>query len=229
MSMMLYELEWGLYPRRVGIYLAEKGIADIDRIAFDISAGWPPSELERLSPLATVPILRTEDGTPIRSSLAILEYCEERFPSPDLLGATPELRARTRELVAVIDEAALHFGIWCHKGSPAFAAREEQSQEAATIAADAYYGRLRLLDTLASETPGTFLAGDAVTMADCIAMATLQFAEKLYGVPLPEGCTVLRAWYDMFGKRPSAAVPSYPEPLLAVARGLPKVCPPTSP
>ena len=59
-------------------------------------------------------------------------------------------------------------------------AREEQSREAATIAADAYYGCLRLLDTLASETPGSFLAGNAVTMADCIAMAALQFAEKLY-------------------------------------------------
>lgn len=229
MSMTLYELEWGLYPRRVGIYLAEKGITDIDRIAFDLSAGWPPPELEQLSPLATVPILRTEDGTLIRSSIAILEYLEERFPSPGMLGATPALRARTRELVAVIDEAALHFGIWCHKGSPAFAEREEQSREAATIAADAYYGRLRLLDTLASETAGTFLAGDGVTIADCIAMATLQFAEKLYGVPLPEGCAVLRDWCDMFSKRPSSTAPSYPEPLLATARGLPNVCPPTLP
>ena len=228
MSMTLYELEWGLYPRRVGIYLAEKGITDINRIAFDLLAGWPPPELERRSPLAAVPILRTENGTPIRSSIAILEYLEERFPSPDMLGATPELRARTRELVAVIDEAALQFGIWCHKGSPAFAGREEQSREAGTIAADAYNGRLRMLGTLAGETPGTFLAGDGVTIADCIAMATLQFAEKLYGVPLPEGCAVLRDWYDMFGKRPSAAAPSYPEPLLVAAYGLPDVCPPTS-
>ena len=208
--MTLYELEWGLYPRRVGIYLAEKGIMDIDRVALDISAGWPPPELERLSPLATVPILLTEDGMPIRSSIAILEYLEERFPSPDLLGATPELRALTRELAAVIDEAASQFGIWCHKGSPAFAGREEQSREAATIAADAYYGRLSLLDTLASETPGVFLAGDEVTIADCIAMATLQFAEKLYGVSLPEGCPALRDWYHTFSRRPSAAAPSYP-------------------
>jgi len=229
MSMTLYELEWGLYPRRVGVYLAEKGITDIDRIAFDLLAGWPPPELEQLSPLATVPILRTEDGTLIRSSIAILEYLEERFPSPGMLGATPALRARTRELVAVIDEAALHFGIWCHKGSPAFAGSEEPSREAVTIAADAYYGRLRLLDTLASDTPGTFLAADGVTIADCIAMATLQFAEKLYGVPLPEGCAVLRDWCDMFSKRPSSTAPSYPEPLLATARGLPNVCPPTLP
>ena len=125
-----------------------------------------------------MPILRTEDGTLIRSSIAILEYLEERFPSPGMLDATPELRARTRELVEVIYKAALQFGIWCHKGSPTFAGRKEQSRKAATIAADAYCGRLRLLDKLASETPGAFLAGDEVTIVDCITIATLHFCRK---------------------------------------------------
>ena len=43
--MKLYELAWGLYPRRVGIYLAEKGITSIERVSFDLMAGWPPPEL----------------------------------------------------------------------------------------------------------------------------------------------------------------------------------------
>jgi len=228
MTMTLYELAWGLYPRRIGIYLAEKGITGIERVAFDLMAGWPPPELAGLSPLGTVPILRTEDSTLIRSSVAILEYLEERFPSPDMLGETPQARARTREFVSVIDEAATQFGIWCHKGSPAFAGREPQSREAATFAADAYYGRLRLLETLAGETEGPFLAGAHVTIADCIAMATLQFAEALYGVHLPENCAVLAEWHATFGTRSSAAPVSYPAPLLAVAHGLPQVCPPSS-
>lgn len=116
--MKLYELDWGLYPRRVGIYLVEKGITGIERIAFDVLAAWPAPEIARLSPMGTVPILETENGTLIRSSIAILEYLEERFPSPAMLGTTPEERARTREFVAVIDEAAIQFGIWCHKASP---------------------------------------------------------------------------------------------------------------
>lgn len=78
--MKLYELEWGLYLRRIGIYLAEKGITHVERIAFDLMQGWPPPELARLSPAGTVPILDTGDGTVIRSSIAILEYLEERFP-----------------------------------------------------------------------------------------------------------------------------------------------------
>lgn len=226
--MKLYELDWGLYPRRVIIYLAEKGITGIERIAFDALAAWPAPEMARLSPMGTVPILETENGTLIRSSIAILEYLEERFSSPGMLGTTLEERARTRELVAVIDEAAMQFVIWCRKGSPLFTRGEEQSQKAASFAADAYCGRLRLLDMLAMETKGPFLAGSQVTIADCIAMATLQFAENVYGVPIPSGCPTLARWYADFILRPSAASPSYPAPVLALAQGLPKLCPPTS-
>ena len=226
--MKLYELAWGLYPRRITIYLAEKGITGIERIAFDVLAAWPAPEMARLSPMGTVPILETENGTLIRSSIAILEYLEERFPSPGMLGTTPEERARTRELAAVIDEAAIQFGIWCRKASPLFAGGEVQNHEAATFAADAYYGRLRLLDTIMKETEGQFLAGAKVTIADCITMATLQFAENVYGVPIPSGCRTLADWYTDFSSRPSATLPAYPAPVLALAYGLPKLCPPTS-
>jgi glutathione S-transferase len=227
--MKLYELEWGLYPRRVGIYLAEKGITGIERIAFDALAAWPPPELAGLGPLGTVPILQTQEGTLIRSSIAILEYLEERFATPNMSGPTPEKRARMREMLSVIDEAAMQFGIWCHKASPLFAQGEQQSREAATFAADAYYGRLRMLDLLVQENDGPFLTGAQPTIADCVTKATLQFAEQVYGVPLPNDCHALAEWYAFFAERPSAALPDYPEPVIRLAHGLPALCPPTSP
>lgn len=174
-----------------------------------------------------MPILKTDDGTLIRPSIAILEYLEERFPAPSMLGATSEARARTRELVSVIDEAANQFVVWCYEGSPLYAMRKKQSREAATRAADAYFGRLRLLNSMAQETEGPFLAGTQVTIADCIAVATLQFAEHFYGVPVPEDCSALSGWYAFFASRPSAVLPNYPEPLRALAHGLPIVCPPS--
>lgn len=225
--MKLYELDWALYPRRIGIYLAEKGITGIERIAFDALDHKTASRMAGLGPAGTVPALETEDGTRIGSSIAILEYLEERFPSPDMIGGSPQARARTREFVSVIDEAANQFGVWCHKASPMFAGREEQSLEAATFAANAYHGRLRLLDTMMQETEGPFLAGSQVTIADCITMATLEFAENFYGVPFPAHYEVLRAWYVAFRSRPSATMPSYPPPLLKLARGLPAHCPST--
>lgn len=227
--MKLYELEWGLYPRRVSIYLAEKEITEIERVTFDALVAWPASELARLSPTGTVPILETETGTLIRSSVAILEYLEERFPSPDMLGKTPEARALTRELVSVVDEAATQFGIWCRKASPLFAGREKQNREAATFAADAYTARLRVLDAMMRETGGPFLAGTQVTIADCVTMATLQFAEHVYGVPVPSGCSALEQWFAAFALRRSAALPNYPEPLIALAYGLPALSPPSDP
>lgn len=225
--MKLYELEWGLYPRRVGIYLAEKSIADIERIAFDAMVAWPLPEIAALNPAGTVPVLRTEAGVLIRASIAILEYLEERFPSPTMLGATPEERARTREFVSIIDEAANQFGIWCHKASPLFAAHEMQNREAATFAADAYHSKLRVTDRLIPETAGPFLTGSHVTIADCMAMATLQFAEQVYSVVLPDDCGNLIDWYRAFARRPSAALPPYPEPVLALTRNLPAHCAPT--
>ncbi len=225
--MKLYELAWGLYPRRIGIYLGEKGITGIERIAFDALAAWPAPEMKRLSPMGTVPILDVGNGTLIRSSVAILEYLEERFPSPDLLGATPEARARTRELVSVIDEATTYFGVWCRQASPLFAGHGPQNRDAATMGADVYHVRLRQLDALIGETAGPFLAGRHVTIADCIAMSTLQFAEHCYGVPVPNYGR-LTSWYTYFGARPSATLPAYPQPVLALAYGLPSVCPPTS-
>ncbi|MBX7481963.1 glutathione S-transferase family protein [Qipengyuania qiaonensis] len=226
--MKLYEFDWALFPRRVGIYLAEKGIDGIERVALDALDPGAGSRIAGLSLQGTVPALEIEDGTVIGSSIAVLEYLEERFPSPDMIGATPQARARTREFVSVIDEAANQLGIWCHKGSPMFANQEEQSPKAATFAADAYHGRLHLLDRMMAAAGGPFVAGSQITIADCIAMATLQFADEFYGVPVPQNCRTLAAWRSHFAARPSAASPAYPQQLLEIAYGLPTHCPPTS-
>lgn len=219
--MKVFELDWGLYPRRLTIYLAEKGIAKIEHITFDALASWPSPEVARLNPLGTVPILETDEGERIGASLAILEYLEEQFPSPNLLGASPIERARTRELVSVIDEAAIQFLTWARNASPLFASFGPQSAEAAHFGEGAYHGRLRLLDKLIGMAAGPFLAGPNVSIADCITMATLQFAENFYGVPVPANCPALEKWYADFKTRRSAQPCAYPAPLLALAHGLP--------
>lgn len=78
--MKLYELPWGPYPRRVTIYLTEKGILNVERIAVDVMSDWKTPAILALSPAGTLPILDVGDGTAIGPSVAILEYLEERFP-----------------------------------------------------------------------------------------------------------------------------------------------------
>lgn len=219
-AMKLYEISWGIYPRRVGVYLAEKGISGIERIDVPVSADTPSPILGDLTPSGTVPALAIDGDRVIGSSLAIIEYLEDCFPSPNMMGATPSARARTRELVAVLDEATVHMGTWVRNASPLFAGRVPQNREAAKVAAQYYDRAIHMLDKWAGLSSGPWLAGPSITIADCIAFSALQFAREVYSVPIPDDCPALTSWFDRFSTRPSATAPAYPPEILAVARGL---------
>lgn len=219
--MKLFELEWGLYPRRVEIYLAEKGLEGIERVKYDAVAQWPPPELASLSIQGTLPVLQTPTGETIGDSGAILDYLEDRFPTPNLRGTTPLLRARCREVLGLVDAAATNFVQWCNHGSPLFAAAGvDQKPLLAASSARGYFAKLDTLERFAERAASSFLAGPELTLADCAAMGTLQFAELFYGVGVPAACPTLKAWYARFSQRPSAAPPVYPEPLHKLAMGL---------
>ena len=217
--MKLYEIPWSIYPLRIAIYLAEKGIGDIERI--DVPLPTDPSKRigAGLTHAATLPALDTGDGPLIGSSVAILEYLEELYPTPNLIGHTPYARARTRELISISDEAAIHMGLWVHHANPLFAMFHKQETLIAEAGKEAYYRGLRLLDTMARETQGEFLAGDHVTIADCITFATQMTCVEQFGEPFPEGCEYLEQWFERFSKRQSGAVPQYPPFVLQMTKG----------
>ncbi len=103
--MRLYEFNWGIYPRRVLVYLAEKGIDNVDRVSVDMMGGenrQPP--FLALNPSGTVPVLEVRPGVIIRQSAAIMEYLEEAYLHPNMIGDTPEKRAATRDLMSMIND-----------------------------------------------------------------------------------------------------------------------------
>lgn len=220
--MRLYNFPWGPYPRRLAYYLAEKGISDIDLVEVEFPHRpelWPPGFLLDLNPAHSLPVLDTGTGVRIGQSLAILEYLEERYPSPILLGRRLESRAQARELVAVFDEATAFFGLWARHGSQVNAERHSLDAGAARVGAERFSMKLRIAECM---IVGPFLGGEALTMADCVAMALLEFTDQFYGVPLPADYPRLAAWYGHFAGRPSAVPPPYPAEMLRVARGLPE-------
>ena len=83
-------------PRKMRIYLAEKGL-NLPVKELNLRAGDQRTpEFLKKNPFAGVPILELDDGTVIAESLAIMEYLEEMYPNPPLLGADPVTRALVR-------------------------------------------------------------------------------------------------------------------------------------
>ncbi|MCP8896987.1 glutathione S-transferase family protein [Shinella daejeonensis] len=221
MPIKLYNFAFGPYPQRLNIYLAEKTPANVEFIIFDEpdkQGGVPPAAVKELTPTGSLPILEDDDGTVIGQSLAILEYLEDKASGPDMLGATPTTRARIRQFVHMLDETLTFFGLWARHGSCLGHGIVRTSQDVAEICAARYFEQLRLIERMIGEEE--FIANDCVTIADCVAMATLQYASDFYDVPIPRDCPKLTRWYAGFAKRPSAASPRYPEAKRAKALGL---------
>jgi glutathione S-transferase len=218
----LYNFPWGPYPRRVEIYIAEKGIQGLELVEVEFPhqpALWPEGFLQGLNPAHSLPVLDTGTGLLIGQSIAILEYLEEQYPGPDLIGTTSEVRAVTREWIAIFDEAASFFGLWARQGSALNANRHTHSLQAAKVGAERYASKLRVAE---EKLVGPFLAGDALSMADCVAMALIEFTDQFYGVSIPKYCPKLKAWYAFMSARERVSRPRYPEEMLQIAHGLPE-------
>jgi glutathione S-transferase len=214
-KMQLYTSDWSLYPRRVAIYLAEKGIEDIELVSIDLiqQENHQPAFLA-LNPLGRIPILITPEIV-ICQSTSILEYLEEKYPSPNMLGNTPEARAVTRDLMYMVNECYVCAINYFGHASAALAARFEQKADAATAFYTQYRQAISAIEQTISDND--FLCGKHPTIADCMMFASAQYVHRLYGEPLPIDCPKLNAFYVRFEQRPSAAIPEYPKLLGEIA------------
>src|ERR1700742_2264662 len=102
MTLIVYEHPLSPYAQKVKIALDEKGIAYEAKIPVAIGSGQPDREFLRSNPRGEVPSLIDGDVR-IFDSTIILEYIEDKWPTPALLPATPAERARVRMLEEVMD------------------------------------------------------------------------------------------------------------------------------
>ena len=87
--MKLYDCATAPSPRRVRVFMAEKGI-EIETLQVDLSSGEQFSEAYKaINPLSEVPLLQLDDGTTISQVNAICRYLEEIYPENPLHGRTP--------------------------------------------------------------------------------------------------------------------------------------------
>ncbi|KAK4959100.1 hypothetical protein LTR10_003899 [Elasticomyces elasticus] len=231
-KLRLWVLSWGLFPRRVTIYLEEKGISDdFDVIPVNIGADGkmnsPPGKPNGTLPLLEIAPPSNDEATPgkyVYQSIAILEYIEEMYAGrgPSMLGATPEERAQSRDLLTVLDEAVAFLTCYSHHASGIYAPLVvPQSPETARIALDRAHKVLSLLETM-SCCDGPYLVTSKQPMiVDCVAMATIQFYANVYGVDLAsEKHPRLARMYEAFYGRESAKWDAFvvPQGMVEVAK-----------
>ena len=60
----------------------------------------------------------------------------------------------------------------------------------------------RLLDEQLANS--TFIAGEAYSVVDAVALSTIDFAVDLVGVPYGDDLVNLKRWHELVSKRPSA-------------------------
>ena len=195
-------------PRRVRIFMAEKGI-DFPTVQVDLRNREQLTPYFReINPYCTVPVLELDDGTCLCSSVGIERYIEERYPEPPLMGRTPEEKARIADLQWRIETDG--FGAaaeMLRNTAPGMKDRALTGPvDYAQIPELADRGRKRLdvflqaLERLATEAR-PFLAGDAFSVADIDGMIVVDFAKRLH-VDVDGEAT--RAWYERVAARPSA-------------------------
>ena len=190
-------------PTKVRVYLAEKGV-ELDMVRVNLLDGEnrTPDFLER-NPQGKLPVLELDDGTNLTESLAIIEYLEELYPEPPMIGTTPQERARVRSVERFADVGVLMpIARAVHATrSPVGLPPNPPLAEAALVALEM---GLAQLDAHLAESP--FLAGDRVSIADCTLWAALAFG-SVFGVEQnPENENVSR-WRREFGERPSTQLP----------------------
>lgn len=204
--MKLYVSPRAPNPRRVQMFIAEKGITGIEEVVVEIGKDEHRSANYRSkSPLAKVPVLELDDGRYLGETRAICSYLEGLHPEPNLMGERFEERAfiemadRRMELYlfGTIANCIRH----THPGlapleQPQFPEfGHSQGQKMREVA--------RWLDGELPSKP--FVAGERFTIADITAFCAIEFARGLMKFrPGAEGMAHLQAWRDRIAERPSA-------------------------
>lgn len=202
--MKLYDSGRAPNPRRVRVFLKEKGI-EVPVEQVDLGAMQHRSErYTAINPLQRVPTLELDDGTVITESIAICRYFEALHPEPALFGRSPieiatiEMWQRRIELHLMLGIAQIFRHL--HPGMKEF--------EVPQVAAWGEANKPRVLDFLAlldRELAGRrFAAGDTYSVADITGLIAVDFlrAAKL---PLAPELTHVVRWHTELSARPSAS------------------------
>jgi glutathione S-transferase len=200
--MLLYHDPRAPNPRRVRVFLAEKGVAYDTIEVLIANADHQTVEFRQKNPIALLPVLELPDGRILRESIAICRYIEELHPDPNLFGSDPWERAQVEmwnrhaelELLWPIQQVFRNTNKF-------WEGRIKQAPEFGTIMREILDERFTWFDSELAKRE--FIAGDRFTVADITAMCAIDFGKpsqiRIDAAKHPS----LAAWHARVTSRPS--------------------------
>ena len=189
-------------PRRVRIFLAEKGV-EVPIVQVDIAAAENRGKaFLQKNPLGGVPVLELDDGRYLSESVAICRYFEGIHPDPPLMGIDPTD-------AAVVEMWNLRMDLELMKNMTGpfrhthdfFKGRIPQVPAWGEVCREGAVANLVWLDRELSDRP--FIAGERFTIADITALCAIDFG-AVSGIKIAPEQTHLQRWYEAVASRPSA-------------------------
>jgi glutathione S-transferase len=196
-------------PRRVRIFLAEKGIS-VPTVQVDLRNNEQLTPAFRaINPDATVPALELDDGTRINDAIGICVYFEAIHPQPPLMGESAEEKATITAWQREVERNGFYGVMEAFRNSvPGLKGRALPGpHDYEQIPALAERGRLRVMHFFAQMdarfAQSEFVAGPRYSIADITALVTVDFAGRAK-LPFPQNCGHLRRWHVQVSARASA-------------------------
>jgi glutathione S-transferase len=202
--MKLYDGGRAPNPRRVRIFLAEKGIT-VPTEQVDLGKLQQRTEAyTAVNPMQRVPALVLDDGTAIAESIAICRYFEALRPDPPLFGrgargaAVVEMWNRRVEFHLFVPVAT----VFQHLHPAMKIMVDPQLAEWGEANKPRVLEFLRFLDGELQHRP--FVAGADYSVADITALAAVDFM-RVSRLLVPDDLAHVRRWHEAVSARPSAA------------------------
>ena len=200
--MKLYDSKMAPNPRRVRIFLAEKGIQVPDDQVDLAKAQNRSPEFLNINPMGGVPVLQMDDGTNLAESVAICRYFEETHPEPRLMGVDARDKAEVEMWQRRMELNLLSMVAGCFRNtSEFFKGRIPQVPEYGEVCRQAAEKAFGMLDGFLADRK--FIAGERYTIADITALVAVDFA-KLIKLRVSSEQKNLARWHEAVSSRPSA-------------------------
>jgi len=201
--MKIYDFAFAPNPRRLRIFVAEKGLKiPVEQVDIFTGKNRTPEMLAK-NPAGGLPVMELDDGTHLAESVAICRYLESLHPEPNMMGKNSREQADIE-----MWNRRVELGLFAAAGrafqhtNELFKDRLKQFPEYGATQREAVTQQLQWLDAQIGNKP--FIAGERFTIADITAEVAVDFAAQMASVTADPGLKNLARWHQSVSSRPSA-------------------------